>query len=227
MFSLILILLFDIIFSLRTSFNDYKPLDNPYEDDISSSTEAYHHIITSFSAAGYIDYYKGIYYKKYLCCSWGYTDYGHYRCLHTIGSYQTIENYTQLNNINETNLKELLHYGCSPVEEEGHLNILFDYQRYTNDSIVSIQIRMTNTDPEPVEFNLAICTKHTGSYRDKKCSEFKAIDSYIIPNNSFIIYTFKLDQNSWYVQNDNFTIPHNDPAVKIDFTKPILLYINP
>ena len=227
MFSLILILLFDIIFSLRTSFNDYKPLDNPYEDDISSSTEAYHHIITSFSAAGYIDYYKGIYYKKYLCCSWGYTDYGHYRCLHTIGSYQTIENYTQLNNINETNLKELLHYGCSPVEEEGHLNILFDYQRYTNDSIVSIQIRMTNTDPEPVEFNLAICTKHTGSYRDKKCSEFKAIDSYIIPNNSFIIYTFKLDQNSWYVQNDNFTIPHNDPAVKFDFTKPILLYINP
>ena len=172
MFILLLFLLLDIIYSLRISFNDLKPLDNPYEDDIPSSIEAYHHIITSFSAAGYIDYYKGIYYKRYLCCSWGYTYYGHYRCRHSLGSYQIIENYTQLYNFNETNLKELLHYGCTPMEEEGQMNILFDYQRYTNDSIVSLQIRMTNINLEPLEFNLAVCTGTKGSGSEKKCVTF-------------------------------------------------------
>ena len=225
MFHLIFIFLLNIIYTLKTSPNDYKELDNPYENDITENTEAYHHIITSFAAKGYIDYYKGIYYKQYLCCSWGYTRYLHYRCLNKKGSYETIENYTLLNNINDTNLKELLHYGCTPQEEEGHLNILFDYERYASDSIVSLQIRMTNLDPEDVEFTLSVCTGTKGSYEDTKCNAFQNLDTYIIPNNSFIIYTFKLDETSYYVQSDNFQTPRND--VTFNFNKPILLYINP
>ena len=106
MISFIILVLLHIVYTIKVSPNDYKPLDNPYEDDIAESTEAYHHIITSISSAGYIDYYKGIYYKKYLCCSWGYPYSGiDYYCIHKF-SYTTIENYTLLSNINDTNLKE-------------------------------------------------------------------------------------------------------------------------
>ena len=229
MISFIILVLLHIVYTIKVSPNDYKPLDNPYEDDIAESTEAYHHIITSISSAGYIDYYKGIYYKKYLCCSWGYPYSGiDYYCIHKF-SYTTIENYTLLSNINDTNLKELLHYGCVPgTTNEGGIdqqNLLFDYKRYSNDSIVSVQIRMTNLDMEPLDFQLSVCTGTTGSYQDKRCESFATLDNYTIPNNSFIIYTIKFDNISYYVQSDNFSTPRTD--VKINWEKPILLYFNP
>ena len=223
MFIILLSLLFLNVFSIKISPNEYKELDNPFEDDIYESTEAYHHVITSFSANGYIDYYKGIYYKKYLCCSWGFTYYGHYKCINNF-NYETIENYTQISNINDTNLKELLHYGCTAGEEE-FLSILFDYQRNANDSLVSVQIRMTNIDEEPIDFLLQVCTGYKGKYEEKKCSSFQTVDEYTIPNNTFIIYTFKLDETSYYVQKDNFTIPRKNCT--FNFKQPILLYINP
>ena len=219
-------LLYSIIHSIKISPNDYKEIDNPYEDDIIYSREKFHHIISSFSSAGYIDFYKGIYYKKYLCCNWGWTQYGYLTCKNSF-KYHTIENYTLLNNINDTNLKELLHYGCSPTEEDSQQNILFDYERFTNESVVSIQIRMTNIDPEPLEFTLDTCSvfEALGGTENRRCKTFENIDTYTIPNNSFIIYTLKLENETYWIQSDNFTVKHNQ--VKFNFATQIILYFNP
>ena len=224
MFYFLLVFLFSLVCSIKISPNEYKPLDNPYEDDIAESTEAYHHIITAISAVGYIDYYKGIYYKKYLCCSWGFNQYGKYTCKNNF-KYVEIGNYTNLTNINETNHKELLHYGCINTDEKAYQNILFDYRRHSNDSLLLVQIRMTNNDTEPIDFTIDYCEKYgdfDGGYTE--CLSFKNVDSYTIPNNSFIIYTLKIDNTSYFVQSDNFTTPRKD--VKFNFNQQILLYIN-
>ena len=224
MFYFLLVFLFSLVCSIKISPNEYKPLDNPYEDDIVESTEAYHHIITAISAVGYIDYYKGIYYKKYLCCSWGFNQYGKYTCKNNF-KYVEIGNYTNLTNINETNHKELLHYGCINTDEKAYQNILFDYRRHSNDSLLLVQIRMTNNDTEPIDFTIDYCEKYgdfDGGYTE--CLSFKNVDSYTIPNNSFIIYTLKIDNTSYFVQSDNFTTPRKD--VKFNFNQQILLYIN-
>ena len=218
-----LILLINVAIAIKISPNDFKMFDNPYEDDIAESTEAYHHIITAVSSVGYIDYYKGIYYKNHLCCQWGFNSYSRYICKHRY-TYQIIENYTQLSNINDTNLKELLHYGCTP-EEEGQQSILFDYKRFANDSIVSVQIRMTNLDQEPLDFEVATCSLYEGNYEVRKCTSFVNLDNYTIPNNSFIVYTIKFDNSSYYVPSDNYSSPKR--IGKHIWENPILLYFNP
>ena len=223
---LFFILLYNIIHSIKISPNEYKEIDNPYADDISDSTEQYHHIISAFSSAGYIDYYKGIYYKKYLCCNWGWDQNGYLRCKHSF-SYNTLVNYTLLSNINDTNLKELHHYGCSVTGEDIQQNILFDYEMNSNESVVSVQIRMTNMDPEPLEFSFDTCAGYEspGGPENKRCKTFANIDTYTIPNNSFIIYTFKLDSQSYWIQSENFTVPHRQ--IKFNFNSQIILYFTP
>ena len=222
---LLLFLIFYLINAIKISPNEYKEADNPYEDDIYESNEAYHHIITSVSARGYIDYYKGIYYKNYLCCRWGWSSYGYYDCKDF--NYETIENYTLLSNINDTNLKELLHYGCSPQGENIQQNILFDYKRFSNDSIVSLQVRMTSLESEPLNFSVQMCSTFddSGGVSNRFCKKFTEIDKYFIPNNSFILYTLKLEEKTYWLQSDNFTIPHN--KVTFNFEKPILIYFTP
>ena len=68
------------VFSVNVHSDDYKLLDNPYENDIESSTAEYHNILTSVAAISYTDYYKGIVYKNSLCC---YYDSYHDRCTHS------------------------------------------------------------------------------------------------------------------------------------------------
>lgn len=58
------------ILSLKIPPDNYKELDNPYRNDIEFATEKDHHIITAVSTKGYVDYYKGIYYKNFLFCRW-------------------------------------------------------------------------------------------------------------------------------------------------------------
>ena len=77
----------------------------------------------------------------------------------------------------------MLHYGCSvDFEEEEQMSILFDYDRDSDDALVSLQIRMTNLLQEPLSFNLGICSSYIGTYDERKCKTYKNIDTYIIPN---------------------------------------------
>ena len=97
------------IISLQNPPDNYTEVDNPFRDDIEYTTEKDHHIITAVSSNGYVDYYKGIYYKKKLCCHWKHNGYGF------VPSYSEnilIPNYLEIQNINDTNLKEMHKYGC-------------------------------------------------------------------------------------------------------------------
>ena len=112
------------ILSLKIPPDNFKELDNPYRNDIEITTEKDHHIITAVSPKGYVDYYKGIYYKNFLFCRWQ-VNYG----LHFINDSKTItkiDNYLDLQNIEDTNLKELLSYGC---DSDYPLNVVLDYRR--------------------------------------------------------------------------------------------------
>ena len=227
----IYIIYFSNILTIKISPNEYKQLDNPYEDDLYANPdiddslkadEAYHHIITSVAAVGYIDYYKGIYYKKDLCCSWGFNGHGYYTCKNN--KYETLDNYTLLDNINDTNLKELLHYGCTALEEES-INILINYRRHSSDSILSIQMRLTNLEIEPLNFTFGICTKLEGSGDSKKCANVTILDTYTIANNSFLIYKFKFDENYYFVQSDNFA-NKNDNNGWFNFEKEMWFFID-
>ena len=202
----IFLLIFNIyaIISLRNPPDQYMVEDNPYRDDIVYSTEKDHHIITAVTAVkdGYIDYYKGIYYRPYLYCHWRNGGYGFYP---VDGHNVAIPNYMELQNINETNLKQLHSYGCAYA----HLNILFDYRKYSDDSIVSITFRLTNTLEEDVDFQFGTCTSFEPDTYEE-CTDIGLIqlDTFTITNNSFLIYTFKFDSNAYYIQSENFEIAH-------------------
>ena len=176
-------------FSVKVFPDDYKLIDNPYENDIESDTEEYHYVLTAVSAKGYTDLYKGIVYKNYLCC---YDDSSYYGCR---SSPATLNNYTNLTNINDTNFKELHHYACITGKGKA-VNIFFNYPRNTPDSVISVRMRLTNIYDEPFDLNFGI--------------NGRVLDSFIINNNSFVIYTIKLDQNNYYLQKDNFTKPYSN-----------------
>ena len=176
-------------FSVKVFPDDYKLIDNPYENDIESDTEEYHYVLTAVSARGYTDLYKGIVYKNYLCC---YDDSSYYGCR---SSKATLNNYTNLTNINDTNFKELHHYACITGKGKA-VNIFFNYPRNTPDSVISVRMRLTNIYDEPFDLNFGI--------------NGRVLDSFIINNNSFVIYTIKLDQNNYYLQKDNFTKPYSN-----------------
>ena len=197
---LLLLIRFFTIFSLRNPPDKFMELDNPYRNDIEFTTEKDHHIITAVSSYGYIDYYKGIYFKDQLQCSWYYY-YGDLRVYSR--KIEEISNYKELRNINETNLKELLHWGCTyPV-----INIAVGYRRSSPDSVVSVTLRLTNTNEDDVEFTFGLCNLFEES--DKvKCAKVVGLDTYTITNNSFLIYTFKFSNTSYYIQSEDFEIAH-------------------
>ena len=192
------------ILSLQNPPDRYMELDNPYRNDIEYTTEKDHHIITAVSSKGYIDYYKGIYFKPQLYCAWRY-DYGNY---HPVSpqKHELIPNYLELQNINDTNLKRLHQYGCTAEQ----LNILIDYRRHSNDSIVSLTIRFTNVLPDDITFQLGFCSSYKETER-MNCNQgaLKILDEYTIYNNSFGIYTFKFDNTSYFKQSENFAIPYS------------------
>ena len=210
MFSSFNLLLFffvlDKTFSELIHPDDYKWVDNPYENDLESTTEDYHYILSATASKEYTDYYKGIHYRGGLCCFRSSRYYSPYSCKYS--NQQLLSNFTELSNINETNLKELHHYGCVPFKTN-EANIFFTYTRNTPDALISIQIRLTNIYQEPFEFKLGQCLTYQRTDDDEIfCKSVNTLDTYIIPNNSFAIYTFKFDQNYYYIQSENFKIPH-------------------
>ena len=219
-----IIIYFDIIpiLSIKIFPDEYKALDNPYDNDIESSTEDYHYIISSFAAREYIDYYKGIYYKPELCCYWNYYYENSY--LYCFKRSSTIlDNYTSLNNINDTNLKEMHHYACVP-EKGKQVNILFNYRKSLDDIILSIQMRFTNIYEEPFDLRLATCKTYNGTAEGRRCIKENILDNITIPNNSFYIYTFKFDPNYYYIQSENYSIPHENNGM-FNFATDNLLYL--
>jgi hypothetical protein len=137
--SLFIFINFCEVLSLKIPPDNFKDLDNPYRNDIEIATEKNHHIITAVSPKGYVDYYKGIYYKNFLFCRWK-VNYG----LQYVSDSKTItkiDNYLELKNINDTNLKELLSYGC---DSDYPLNVVLDYRRDSDESIITVSFRLTN-----------------------------------------------------------------------------------
>ena len=189
------------IISLQNPPDNFSEVDNPFRDDIEYTTEKDHHIITAMSSYGYIDYYKGIYYKKNLSCHWVY-DYG----FKPKYDNKYIPTYLELQNINDTNLKELHKYGCLFTPP----NILIDYRRSAEDALVSITLRLTSLEEEDIEFQFGLCTGFEDNIQETCiASGFKELDTYNITNNSLLIYTFKFDNNSYYRQSDNFEIAYS------------------
>jgi hypothetical protein len=111
-----------------------------------------------------------------------------------------IPNYLQLSNINDTNLKELHRYGCT---SEYPLNIILDYRREADDSIVSVAMRLTNINEEEVEFQFGVCSQFDAGYSEN-CMKVNIFDTYTIKENSFLIYTFKLAKDGYYIQSEDF-----------------------
>ena len=155
MFHLIFIFLLNIIYTLKTSPNDYKELDNPYENDIESQTEDYNNIIEAVAVQEYDDYYKGVYYKNGLCCYRTNHNSNFYSCS---SNYKTLTDYAKLTNINDTNLKKLHYNGCKSSRDE--INILFYYKRNIPDALVTVKIRLTNEYQEPLKFLLGTCNRY-------------------------------------------------------------------
>ena len=209
------------IHSIKIRPDEYIDEDNPYRNDIEFSTENYHHIITSMATKDYIDYYKGIYYKPELTCYWHFDNYGR---VIPGGKKETINNYLELRNINDTNLKELQHHACKSDAE--HLNILVDYYRFANDSVIQIRVRLTNTNEDDIEFDFGICETYMGSSYEKECTKITVLDNSTIPNNSFLIYTFRFDNTGYYREKDNFQIKYPKSFEGIKNTH-ILFYIFP
>ena len=196
---LLIINIYNII-SLQNPPDNYTEVDNPFRNDIEFTTEKDHHIITAVSSYGYIDYYKGIYYKNKLSCHWKY-NYGYY----PVYDNKDIPSYLELQNINDTNLKELHKYGCLFTPP----NILIDYRRSADDALISITLRLTSLDEEDQEFQFGLCSSFEDSYQETCItSGFTELDKYNITNNSLLIYTFKFDKNVYYKQSDNFEIPY-------------------
>ena len=190
------------IISLQNPPDRFFDVDNPFRDDIEFTTEKDHHIITAVTAHwnGYIDYYKGVYYKQYLYCHWRNHGYGFYG---VNDSTVEIPTYLELQNINDTNLKELQSHGCAYKT----LNILLDYRRSADDAVVSLAIRLTNTEEEDAEFNFGICLSFEDNYKEQCLDDdLRIVDTYTIYNNSFLVYTFKFDKTSYYIQSENFKI---------------------
>ena len=209
------------VLSVKVFADDYKLIDNPYENDIESATEDYHYILTAAAARDYVDYYKGIIYKGGFCCF--HDQVRSYKYCRSGSS--TLYNYTELNNINQTNFKELLHYACTPGKGRG-ANFIFSYSRSTNDSVISVRIRLTNIYQEPLEIGFGTC-KGYKYYQDEdeyRCSNPDIIDTFTIPNNSFAIYTFKLDEKAYYLQRDNFKKPYNS-GDRFDFDSTISIFL--
>ena len=193
-------------FCVKVFPDDYKWIDNPYENDIESDTEDYHYVLTAVSAKGYTDNYKGIVYRSRFCCYYD-TYYSNCRSSSTV-----LNNYTNISNINETNLKELHHYAC--ISGKGKdVNIYFSYSRATPDSVITVRMRLTNIYEEPFELEFGKCNGYTGYDQDRRCYSKSVLDSFIIPNNSFAIYTFKLDQNNYYLEKENFSKPHSNSGL--------------
>ena len=191
------------IISLQNPPDNYSEVDNPFRDDIEYTTEKDHHIITAVSSNGYVDYYKGIYYKKKLCCHWIHNGNGF------VPSYAEnvlIPKYLEIQNINDTNLKEMHKYGCLYKPP----NILIDYRRSAEDALVSITLRLTSLEEKDIEFQFGLCDGFEDN-RQEKCipSGFTILDTYNITNNSFLIYTFKFDNSSYFRQSDNFEIAYS------------------
>ena len=185
--------------------DEYKWIDSPYENDIESLTEDYNHIISSRAINDYYDEYKGIVYRGGMCCYFN-TQYTSSSCYRRVT--MTLNNYTNLSNINDTNHKELLHYGCY-ANKADELNIAFNYKKNSNDALISVKMRLTNFYDEPFEFQIGKCNSYFVNDENQiLCSSKKVFDTYIIPNNSFTIYTFKFDENAYYLQNDNFREKH-------------------
>ena len=223
-FLIFYIIKLELILSITIKSDNYIKEDSPYRDDIEeSTTEVYHHIITSEACYNYIDYYKGIFYKEKMPCYWHWDDNGQ---LVADRNYGIIEKYLELGNINSTNLKELHHYGCTQGEQP--LNILVDYYRFASDSIIQIRIRFTNTQDEDVVFDFGFCESqnYRGSGSDKECLQVTPLDNATVPNNSFIIYTFRFDNTGYYKQKDNFTIKYLRDFEK-EKNKHMLFYIFP
>ena len=195
------------VIPIKVHPDDYKLTDNPYENDIESSTAEYHNVITAVAARAYTDYYKGIVYINQLCCYYD-SSYSSYSCYHGGSTtYTTYQNYTKLTNINETNLKELHHYACVPSKGKG-ANIRFNTYRLTDDALVTVQMRLTNIYNEPFDLQFGICNGYTGNLEKRRCYSKNVLDSFTIPNNSFAIYTFKHDAKYYYIQGDNFEVAH-------------------
>ena len=143
----IFIFLFIPVYLLQNPPDNFFIEDNPYNNDIDSPTEDYHHIITMVAANKYIDHYKGIYYKPDLACYWSPNFNGQ---LSPVRNSIEIPNYYSLNNINETNLKELHHYGCTNQP----LAVLVDYNRHAEDSLVVVRMRITNPGEEDITLSI-------------------------------------------------------------------------
>ena len=203
------------IFSLKNPPEQFKELDNPYRDDLQYTTEKHHHIITAVSSKGYIDYYKGIYYKKHLYCHWRKDSYG----LYPVEANEPIPNYLNLGNINDTNLKELHKYGCTYK----NLNILVHYRRSDDNTLISLSLRLTNIMEEEIMFKFGFCSVYEDYYQET-CNDIIEFDTYNITNNSFLIYTFKFDKNHYYLQSDNFEKTYD---YSFDFTNHLRFFIIP
>ena len=112
----------------------------------------------------------------------------------------------EIQNINDTNLKEIHKYGCLYTPP----NILIDYRRSAEDALVSITLRLTSLEEEDIEFQFGLCDGFDDPYQDVcTASGFTKLDTYNITNNSFLIYTFKFDGSSYFSQSENFTIAHS------------------
>ena len=156
------------IFSLKNPPEQFKELDNPYRDDLQYTTEKHHHIITAVSSKGYIDYYKGIYYKKHLYCHWRKDSYG----LYPVEANEPIPNYLNLGNINDTNLKELHKYGCTYK----NLNILVHYRRSDDNTLISLSLRLTNIMEEEIMFKFGFCSVYEDYYQET-CNDIIEFDT--------------------------------------------------
>ncbi len=189
--------------------DEYKIGDNLFKDDIEFSSEKYHHIIDAESVRGcrndegYIDWYKGIWYKPKMWCHWEKDSNG----WHGYSKTKTISGYKELDNANMTNLVELQHYGCKFDEP---INIMYDARRQAEDTTMVITMRVTNTAAEEeLTFNLNLCT----SLLANTCQGPTVIDSGIlVPPNSFLIYRFRYDGKAFYLQKDDFSVPYSLPS---------------
>jgi len=205
------------ILSLKIPPDNYKELDNPYRNDIEFATEKDHHIITAVSTKGYVDYYKGIYYKNFLFCRWK-VNYG----LHFVNDSKAItkiDNYLDLQNIEDTNLKELLSYGC---DSDYPLNVVLDYRRDSEESIITASFRLTNILEKEVPFQFGFCATYEPGLQEN-CNKITQLDESVIAENSFTIYSIKLGKTKYYIQSEDFRIEHDYPST-LDWEKHIRLF---
>ena len=194
--------------------NSYLEYDEIFYNDIDHDLEKYHYILESSARQGYVDEHLGIYYSSDLRCCW----YNYH-----FSDYDRTMSHTIFENIDITNNKNLYNKGCSCGNFQN--SVVFQCY-YENENIkYSTEIRYANPNNVNIAMDVGIITSLSSFLQNNNDTGYGSInpsrilvginninvkDSKILVKN-YTIGRFKLkwDKNYYYLEEENFTIPHS------------------